>query len=188
MDTGLKELFNTPRMGHVELDNINSVRGLYELVEQFKPDFEIVEIGSFHGVSTRLFAMFVKKVYAIDCYDYVVPPTGRIPSHDQLFVDAEKIFIEKTSHIPNIVKIRKTSVEAAKDFQNYSLDAVYIDAEHDENSVRTDILTWKDKIKLGGWLCGHDYYLPHIHNILLENGLIKDLNIYPDTSWSVRLH
>ncbi len=181
----IEELFNTPRMGHVPLSATNSVRGLYRLIKKyFKPEFTMVEIGSFHGVSTRLFSKFVKTVYAVDCYDYVVPETGRIPEHDALFVEAEKIFIEKTTGIKNIIKVRKTSVEAAKDFAPKSVDAVYIDAEHDEVSVRKDIQTWKGKIKNGGILCGHDFNLPHIKKILNEEGF-KKIDTFPDSSWAV---
>lgn len=182
----LEQLFNTPRMGHAALEPHNSVRGLYELIQHyFKPEFVIAEIGSFQGVSTMLFAMHVQKVYSIDCYDYVVPETGRIPSHDQLFVDAEKLFLERTADIKNIVKVRKSSVDAAKEFEDRTLDAVYVDAEHDPISVRSDINAWKNKIKLGGILCGHDFYLPHIYTILLEEGLVNELYTYSDSSWSV---
>ena len=182
----LEELFNTPRMGHAALEPHNSVRGLYELVKlHVTPDTEMVEIGSFQGVSTMLFALFAKKVISVDCYDYVVPPTGRIPSHDQLFVDAEKLFLERTSNIGNINKIRKSSVEASNDFVDRSLDLVYVDAEHDPISVRSDINAWKNKIKTCGILCGHDFYLPHIYSILFEENLINNLTTYPDSSWSV---
>lgn len=183
----LNELLTTPRMGHAPLSDVNSVAGLYEIIKTFfKPDFKIVEIGSFQGVSTILFSKFVQTVYSVDCYDYVVPATGRIPTHDQLFVDAEKIFLERTKDIQNIVKIRKSSLEAAQDFKNKSLDAVYIDAEHDEDSVRADIKAWRPKIKFGGYLCGHDYYLPHIEKILKEEGFQK-ITIAPDSSWIVKI-
>ena len=45
------------------------------------------------------------------------------------------------------IKVRKTSVDAAIEFQDKTLDAVYIDAEHDPISVRSDINSWKNKIK-----------------------------------------
>ena len=185
----LQELFQTPRMGMHSLNDFNSVRGLHVLVENcFKPDFEMVEVGSFQGVSTQLFALFTKTVYSVDCYDYKVPPTGRIPEHDQLFVDAEKLFLERTSHIDNIIKIKKTSIDASKDFENNSLDAVYIDAEHDYDSILSDVQTWKNKIKNGGVLCGHDWDHNHatdIQNILEQENLLNDLTVYPDSSWSV---
>jgi len=101
-------------------------------------------------------------------------------------VDAEQVFIERTKDIKNIVKVRKSSIEAAKDFKDKSLDAVYIDAEHDENSVRSDIKTWRPKVKFGGYLTGHDYYLPHIQKILNEEGF-KDITVAPDSSWLVRI-
>lgn len=182
-----EELFLTPRMSNESLVDINSVWGLYELTKgYFKPHFKIAEIGSFEGTSTLLFSKMVDTVYSIDCYDYVVPETGRIPTHDALFVRAEKTFIERTKTIKNIIKIRKPSVEASKDFEDRSLDAVYIDAEHDENSVRSDIQAWRPKIKFGGYLCGHDYYLPHIEKILNEEGF-KNITIAPDSSWIVKI-
>jgi predicted O-methyltransferase YrrM len=182
----LEELFNIPRMGHAALEPHNSVRGLHELIKAyFNPEFVMAEIGSFQGVSTMLFAMHVKTIYSVDCYDYVVPESGRIPSHDQLFVDAEKLFLERTSDINNIIKVRKTSVEASQQFEDKTLDAVYVDAEHDPISVRSDINAWKNKIKSDGILCGHDFYLPHIYTILYEENLINDLVTYPDSSWSV---
>lgn len=174
-----------PRMGRIALSQQNSVRGLYPLVQQFfKPDFKMVEVGSLEGISTLLFASCVDTVYSVDCYDYTVPETGRIPSHDQMFVEAERMFIERTKDVPNIIKIRKTSVEAAKDFPDGSLDAVYIDAEHDEDNVRLDIKTWRKKIKPGGILSGHDFVLPHVEKILREEGFIH-ITTSPDSSWCV---
>ena len=182
----LDVLFMTPRMGHVGLDDGNSVKGLYEMIQKyFKSDFEMVEVGSFMGVSTLLFSLFVKKIYSVDCYDYVVPASGRIPTHDQLFIDAERIFLERTSNIENIIKIKKPSIDASLDFEDYSLDAVYIDAEHDYHSVSTDVFAWKKKVKPGGILCGHDFNLPHIHTILKEQKVDNELSTYSDTSWSV---
>src|SRR3990167_7294613 len=186
MQIDLNSLFSMPRMGRIAMSEHNSVRGLYSLVRQFyKPHFKMVEVGSLEGISTLLFANCVDTVYSVDCYDYKVPPTGRIPEHDQMFVEAERMFIERTKDVPNIIKIKKTSVEAAKDFPDGSLDAVYIDAEHDEDSVRQDIQTWRPKIKPGGILSGHDYVLPHIHKILTEEEGFRDITIAPDSSWCV---
>src|SRR3990167_4947294 len=151
MRIDLKTLFSMPRMGRIAFSEHNSVRGLYALVSQFyKPHFKMVEVGSLEGISTLLFSHCVDMVYSVDCYDYKVPETGRIPEHDQMFIEAERMFIARTKDVPNIIKVKKTSVEAAKDFADQSLDAVYIDAEHDEDSVREDIRTWRPKIKPGG--------------------------------------
>ena len=185
------ELFDTKRMGHVAgpIEPQNSVMGLYEMIQKhFKEDFEMVELGSFQGTSTRFFSLFVKKLYSVDIYDYHVPPTGRIPEMDVMFVEAERIFIECTEGYDNIVKIKKSSVEAAKEFEDGSLDCVYVDAEHLYDYIRSDIQAWKDKIKDGGVLCGHDFDHNHsasITKILNEFGLMNEFAVYSDTSWSV---
>ena len=184
----LEQLFQLRRMEGLPADDpTNNVQGLYAIIDKFfRPHFKIVEVGSFEGVSTLLFSKFVDTVYSVDYYDYKVPETGRIPSHDQLFRDAEKIFIERTKDVKNIIKIRKKSMEAVKDFPDKSLDAVYIDAEHDEESVREDIREWRKKIKFGGFLCGHDYTLPYVQGILKEEGFFN-ITTAPDSSWIVKI-
>src|SRR3990167_4656395 len=113
MRIDLQTLFSMPRMSRIALSDHNSVKGLYNLVAQFyKPHFIMVEVGSLEGISTLLFAGCVNTVYSVDYYDYKVPETGRIPEHDQMFVEAERLFIARTKDIKNIIKIRKKSMEA----------------------------------------------------------------------------
>lgn len=195
MDSGkpekLQKLFATPRMGHAPLDETNSVKGLFELIKlYFKPNFQVVEIGSFQGVSTLLFALFAEKVYSVDNYSYLASPDQAAfgsTTFKQMFIDAEKLFTERILGIPNIVKVRKSSIEAAVDFKDNSLDVVYIDGEHDYENIKKDIRAWKNKIKKGGLLAGHDWYLPFIYIVLSEENLLNELMIYPDSSWSVLL-
>ena len=56
-----------------------------------------------------------------------------------------------------VTLIRKTSVQAAKQFKNASLDFVFIDGSHDTDSVCADIDAWLPKVKAGGIIAGHDY-------------------------------
>lgn len=53
--------------------------------------------------------------------------------------------------------IRKKSVDAARDFENGSLDFAYIDAAHDYANVLSDLDSWYPKVKPGGLLGGHDF-------------------------------
>lgn len=53
--------------------------------------------------------------------------------------------------------IRKSSIEAAKDIEDKTLDFVFIDADHSYDGCKADILAWLPKIKDGGLLSGHDY-------------------------------
>lgn len=53
--------------------------------------------------------------------------------------------------------IRKFSVDAMLDFEDESLDFVFIDANHDYEHCMEDIKGWYKKVKKGGIVSGHDY-------------------------------
>ena len=57
----------------------------------------------------------------------------------------------------NATLIRKFSVEAAADFENGSLDFVYIDANHALPFVIADLHAWSPKVRAGGIISGHDF-------------------------------
>jgi predicted O-methyltransferase YrrM len=48
------------------------------------------------------------------------------------------------------------SALAAARFDDASLDAVFIDADHSEEAVTRDIAAWLPKVKRGGVIAGHD--------------------------------
>ena len=57
----------------------------------------------------------------------------------------------------NCTIIRKTSMDAIKDFEDNSLDFVYIDANHDFLNFTMDLHYWMKKVRQGGIISGHDY-------------------------------
>jgi len=59
----------------------------------------------------------------------------------------------------NVTIVQMPSVEAAKDYADESLDAAFIDAAHDYENVKSDILAWYPKLKKGAPMLFHDY--PH---------------------------
>lgn len=56
------------------------------------------------------------------------------------------------------VLIKKISMDAVGDFEDDSLDFVYIDGRHDGDYVLEDIICWTPKVKKGGIVAGHDFY------------------------------
>lgn len=56
------------------------------------------------------------------------------------------------------IVIKDLSVNAAKKFENNSLDFIYLDASHRFTGFTLDIVYWWDKLKWGGILSGHDYW------------------------------
>jgi predicted O-methyltransferase YrrM len=74
-------------------------------------------------------------------------------SQDSLYADVVARFRDK----PNVHIVRKTSVDAAKDFSDGSIDWVYIDANHSYESTSEDLSIWWPKVRSGGLFSGDDY-------------------------------
>jgi predicted O-methyltransferase YrrM len=91
------------------------------------------------------------KYYGIDAW----PREGKIQHHIQARYELTK----KRLAPYDATLIRKTSMEAVKDFENSSLDFVYIDADHKFDYAVNDIIEWTKKVRKGGIVSGHDYIL-----------------------------
>ena len=63
----------------------------------------------------------------------------------------------------NAKLIKKFSMDALKDFEDESLDFVYIDAAHDFKNVAMDMAEWHKKVRKGGIVFGHDYLRKAVH-------------------------
>lgn len=70
--------------------------------------------------------------------------------------------------------IKKFSMDAVKDFEDEFFDFVYIDGHHGYKYVKEDIEAWSPKVKKGGVVAGHDYYVTKAGNV----GVIKAVDEY----------
>jgi len=62
---------------------------------------------------------------------------------------------------PAVDVMRAESVEAAEMIENDALDVVYIDANHQQ--AYQDAVAWWPKVRVGGYLMGHDYIDPAVY-------------------------
>lgn len=53
--------------------------------------------------------------------------------------------------------IRKSSLDAANEFNEGQLDGVFIDADHSYDAVLSDLRAWSRVVKPTGMICGHDH-------------------------------
>lgn len=89
------------------------------------------------------------------CIDPYIPYEGRRPSQermDRIFDHAKRLLAPYDATF-----IRKTSMQAVTDFEDGSLDYVYIDGLHHFSYVMMDIICWTPKVRIGGIVAGHDY-------------------------------
>ena len=112
------------------------------------------------GVEQGLFAEVLcqsnpdGRVYGVDSWQAYHGYRDHV-SQDKLdgFLEATRERLKNYNWQP----IRKFSMEAAEDFENGSLDWVYIDANHELPFIINDIIAWSKKVQKGGIVSGHDY-------------------------------
>jgi len=131
------------------------------IVDNSQDGAHLVEVGSWKGRSAAFMAVEIinsNKNIKFDCVDTW---KGSIEHTTYDVITEEKLYdvflsnIEPVKHIIN--PIRMTSIEASKLYEDNSLDFVFIDASHEYEDVKEDILAWLPKVKIGGILAGHDY-------------------------------
>lgn len=114
------------------------------------------EIGVYKGEFSEKFAKAGLKLYAIDpwrIYKDYDNPRGQ-SRLDFQYEHTKRVL----SPYPQCEIIRKTSMEAADDFEDESLDFVYIDGNHEFRYIAEDLFEWTKKVKKGGIVAGHDYF------------------------------
>ena len=173
----------------------NFLVGFQDFIQHLKAtqnlsEFVIVEIGSYIGQSTTMFADEAKLVIAIDPFmnDYddkdVTCHAADIPT------EVYGKFLENIAPYKNISHIRMTSDDAIKVLGNLKVDLVYIDGVHTYEQVKKDIENYKPIVKPGGLLCGHDYsnegYVAGFYKAVNEAFGKPDLT-FIDNTWLVQL-
>ena len=108
-----------------------------------------VELGSYAGQSSVIAAERVKKLYCVDPFEWDKTEDEYGP---------EDIFDARIAPFGDkVVKMKMRSKEALLEFEDKSVDMVYIDGMHDRYNITHDILLWIPKIKVHGLICGHDF-------------------------------
>jgi hypothetical protein len=139
-----------------------------EQVRRAKPGAHFVEVGAWLGASTAFMGQAIQesgKVIRFDAVDTwkggeVCPENTAMckeyaASHD---VKAEFLANMKACGVDHLINpVECDSAEAANRYPDKSLDFVFIDADHREESVVRDLQAWWPKVKPGGLLAGHDF-------------------------------
>ena len=152
------------------------------IVESVPEGGHIVEVGAWKGASTSYLAVEAQhKKLRIDVVDTWSGSQEHKDISDIRENSLFETFIDNLRPVINLVNpIRTDSISASKMYDEESLDAVFIDADHRYESVKADILAWMPKAKKGGILAGHDYTLTHSGVILAVDELVEAPEIIRD--------
>jgi len=161
----------------------NYLKGLYNLIqENLKKTDIMVEVGSCAAVSTHLFAENVNTIYCVDLWQ----PYGEID--EDHIKECERLFDNFLKKYNNAIKVKKSSNDACTDFEDQSLDFVYLDADHTYEAVIQDIKNWLPKIKKTGAIAGHDYHHNSVQRAVFDSFKTHETpKIYDDFSWYIKL-
>lgn len=164
--------------GHISL---NQAIELYKIAKSLNNDSVIVEIGSYLGKSTSIIAEGIKdknncKLYAIDTFEN----QGMSEGLRNTFPEFER----NTARYKKMITVLKGfSFNVVKDFSE-SIDFLFIDGNHEYESVKKDIEDWICLVKEGGLVCFDDYYLFRDENRVkkavnetIEEGHLKPIKV-----------
>jgi predicted O-methyltransferase YrrM len=143
-----------------------------------------VEVGACFGRSSASMARAVresKKPIRFDVVDtFCGPVAGLLQEAGGSYLPgfAQNMLEVKLLDYMNVLKMH--SVDAARMYDDWSLDFVFLDGDHTEHGVATDIEEWWPKIKEGGVLGGHDWDMKSVRDAVEKHFTPKtnDLNCW----------
>lgn len=126
-------------------------QNLYKEMVSIHNNAKFVEVGVWKGKSTCYLATEIvnqNKNITLDTID-------NFPNiKDNTIIKEYKNNIEPFKFINHKYE---DSIEASKLYNNQSIDFIFFDSEHTEEYATKEIKAWYPKIKIGGFLGGHDY-------------------------------
>lgn len=143
----------------------------------------LVEIGAFEGDSTEIFCNWFKEVVTIDPWQSNIGDITNTVNMDKVY----DRFCKRMIKYDNITALRHYSYDIVSNFDDESIDIVYIDGSHKYNDVLRDLKDWLPKVKKDGFIAGHDYCKKFKGVVQAVNQTIgKPDKVFKDYSWVKR--
>lgn len=142
------------------------------------------EIGVFGGVFSRqiLSVTKPKELHLIDPWEH--QDTGHFSKADENLsqLEFDRMYQNLLATMPEAIFHRDYSYRVVNDFEDGFFDWIYIDGCHWYDEVKRDLTDWYPKVRVDGWICGHDYQIENDKqgsgvlravNELINDGLVK---------------
>jgi len=136
------------------------------LAEHAKNYKKIVEVGSWHGKSSRAIADNLPENGVLYCVDTWNGSKAEDFNHGSAkWMDGDHAYYQFLQNNIDLIQsgklipLRMTSENASNFFKekNIKFDMIFLDADHTYEACKKDIELWKDIITDDGLFCGHDY-------------------------------
>lgn len=147
-------------------------------VDLTKPSPTILPISRYIGFPDLLKELGIKKGVELGVYKgkYSEILMDKIPGLDLTAIDAWKTYkgykdyevtdletealrqAKERAEKKGFKIMQEWSVEASRQFEDESLDFIFIDCNHDFAHVVEDLAAWSPKVKKGGIISGHDFF------------------------------
>lgn len=147
-------------------DNWFNYQEFYDMVANKKEYKIYVEVGVWKGHSISYLANKIKKtnkenikIYAVDLFEdsYQWENNTNLNSQFPIIYEIYNKNLSLSETRDDIIDLKGFSWEMSSNFEDKSIDFIYIDADHEYESVVKDINAWLPKLKIGGMISGHDY-------------------------------
>lgn len=139
-------------------------QNFYRYVSQRRDWNTFVEVGVWKGHSISFLASLLRdredvKIYAVDLFEdtYKWEDEPELRKQVEFVYDIYNAVLDQSKTREMITDMKGLSWEMAENFEEESVDFVFIDADHEYDSVKKDIEAWLPKIRKGGVISGHDY-------------------------------
>lgn len=128
---------------------------------------KVLEVGSWHGRSSRFIADNLPEGGQLWCVDTWIGSSGEPEMHGSAHYDRgdhahQWWWCNLQEHMlaGRVIPVRMHSDNAAHTlaYLKMEFDMIFIDGDHGEEGIKTDVEAWTPLLKEGGLLCGHDYY------------------------------
>jgi|TARA_B100001758_G_C18403862_1_gene610720 hypothetical protein len=159
----------------------------------FRENTKMIEIGTYGGESTLLFAssLAFDHIYCIDPFEGKEAMNN---INNKKWDDVKADFNQNTKWFNGDgSKLGETKVELINDysynvvdqFEDKSIDFIYIDGSHDLKDIKRDIDLYLPKVKDSSFIGGHDYNWPGVEGLIKSYG--KEVFHFGDESWVIKV-
>lgn len=153
-----------------------------ELILSLPLNMKIAEIGVFKGEFSKYIYQQINpsKLFLVDIFEGYMG-SGDKDGNNMQYTNLSEEYEKLKNHFSNdfnVSIIKSKSSEFLSNIEDGYLDMVYIDGDHEYESVVSDLNLSYPKVKKGGFICGHDYVSPRFEGVVRAvNEFCKEKNL-----------